>query len=354
MRKTARIGAAQVAPVIFDVEATLEKTLKTVAEAGRLGLDLVVFPETYFTAYPYWRGNVTVRQSTELAVRMMESAVRWNGPEMEALARAARDAGTNVVIGINEKDDRTGSETIYNTLVFISRDGRILGRHRKLMPTHSERVYWGMGDARDLKVFDFDFARVGGLICYEHHMSLLRAALAFLGEEVHVAVWPGWWSMHGHLGAKYGDPTNLRSEIDAAIREYAVENQVFVVSASWYLPPEAVPADLKEVMGYNLAVGGSCVVNPSGVYLAEPVFGQETIVWAEIDKKDRLLAKAYFDCAGHYSRFDVVSLQTQAFGWEPYGPVPVRPPEAEGALPEAADEAEARPVHQPDRRLGPG
>jgi nitrilase len=349
MRRTARIGAAQVAPVIFDVEATLEKTLKTVAEAGRLGLDLVVFPETYFTAYPYWRGHVTVRQSTELAVRMMESAVRWNGPEMEAVARAARDAGTNVVIGINEKDDRTGSETIYNTLVFISRDGRILGRHRKLMPTHSERVYWGMGDARDLRVFDFDFARVGGLICYEHHMSLLRAALAFLGEEVHVAVWPGWWSMRGHLGAKYGDPTNLRSEIDAAIREYAVENQAFVVSASWYLAPEAVPPDLKELMGYNLAVGGSCVVNPSGLYLAEPVFGQETIVWAEIDRKDRLLAKAYFDCAGHYSRFDVVNLQIQAFGWEPYGPAPAG--QGEGASPRtgATAESEAGPLRQPER-----
>ena len=145
---------------------------------------------------------MSVRRSTELVVEMQLSAIRVPGEETEELAAAARRARVNCVIGCNELDDRPGSLTLYNTLVFLGRDGRLLGRHRKLMPTHSERVYWGMGDASDIRAFDMDIGRVGGLICYEHHMTLLRAAMAIKGEEIHCAVWPGWWTMERHLDAK--------------------------------------------------------------------------------------------------------------------------------------------------------
>jgi nitrilase len=326
MAPTLKVGAAQVAPKFFDRAGTLAGTIEWIEEAGRLGLDLLVFPETYFAAYPYWRGAVSVRRSTELVVEMQRSALTIPGEETEALAAAARRARVNCVIGLNELDDRPGSLTLYNTLLFVGRDGRLLGRHRKLMPTHSERVYWGMGDAADIRVFDMDIGRVGGLICYEHHMTLLRAAMAVRGEEIHCAVWPGWWTVERHLGAKRAQAGARECDIEPAIREYAIENQVFVVSASWYLPPEAVPAELVREMAYNLAVGGSCIVNPAGLFVREPVFHEERIVWAEIDLEERRLAKAYFDCLGHYARFDLLTLRIREEAWTPTGPRPLAPP----------------------------
>jgi nitrilase len=333
-----KVGAAQVAPVLLDKRATLQRIRRTLEEAGQLGLDLIVFPETFLSAYPFWRGAVSVRRETELVVAMQREAVRIPSEDTDALAEYVRRAKVNCVIGLNELDDRPGSLTMYNTLLVISRDGRLLGRHRKLVPTHSERVYWGMGDARDIRVFDTDLGRLGGLICYEHHMTLLRAALAIRGEELHVAAWPGWWTMDGHLGAKRPEPGSRACDIEPAIRAHAIENSVFVVSSSWYLPPAEVPSGLADVMRYNLATGGSCIVNPSGLFTREPVFGEETIVWAEIDQAERRLAKAYFDAVGHYSRWDLLQLVIREEGWEPS-----RPPEPSGArLREAAERHEVR------------
>jgi nitrilase len=317
MQERIKVGAAQTAPAFLDKRGTLKKMAHTLEEAGRLGLDLLVFPETFLAAYPFWRGAVSVRRETELTVAMQREAVRIPSEDTEELAELARRANVNCVIGLNELDDRPGSLTMYNTLLVIARDGRLLGRHRKLIPTHSERVYWGSGDGRDIRTFDMDIGRVGGLICYEHHVTLLRAAMALKGEELHVSVWPGWWTMDGHLGAKRPEPGSRACDIEPAVRAHAIENSVFVVSSSWYLPPAAIPAEVADVMTYNLATGGSCIVNPSGLFTREPVFGEETIVWAEIDQTERRLAKAYFDCVGHYSRWDLLQLVIRDEGWEP-------------------------------------
>ncbi len=315
-----RVGAAQISPYFFDREKTLEKTCQYIREAGKLGLDLVVFPEVYFCGYPYWRGNVSVRESTELAAKMIRSAIKWNGEEANQMAQVARKAKVNCVIGCNELSDQPGSRTIFNSLIVISREGKVVGRHRKLMPTHSERVYWGMGDASDIRAFQLDIGTVGASICYEHHMTLLRAAMAIKGEEIHCALWPGWWSVDRHQGAKTGDPESKTCDIESAVRQHAIENQVFVISSSWYLKKEDIPTELKEVVKYNLAVGGSCIVNPAGVIIEGPVFNEETIVHTEIDLGERDLAKAYFDCVGHYSRPDLLSLRIHDEAWTPTGP----------------------------------
>ncbi|MEE9611120.1 MAG: carbon-nitrogen hydrolase family protein [Desulfatiglandales bacterium] len=315
-----RVGAAQISPYFFDKEKTLEKTCHYITEAGRLDLDLIVFPEVYFCGYPYWRGGVSVRQSTELAAKMIRSAIRWNGEEATEMAKAAKRAKVNCVIGCNELSDQPGSRTIFNSLIVISREGKVLGRHRKLMPTHSERVYWGMGDASDIRTFELDIGTMGASICYEHHMTLLRAAMAIKGEEIHCALWPGWWKVDRHLGAKIGEPGSKTCDIESAIRQHAIENQVFVVSSSWYLKEEDIPEELGAVIKYNLAVGGSCIVNPAGVIIEGPVFEQETIVHAEIDLGERDVAKAYLDNVGHYSRPDLLSLRIQDEAWTPTGP----------------------------------
>jgi amidase/nitrilase len=297
------VGAAQISPKFFNKQQTLEKTCQYIEEGGRLGLDLLVFPEVYFCGYPFWRGSVSVRQSTELAAQMMRSAIQWDGEEAQQMAEVARQANVNCVIGCNELSDRPGSLTIYNSLIVISRDGRILGRHRKLMPTHSEREYWGMGDASDIRVFDLDIGKTGASICYEHHMTLLRAAMAIKGEEIHCALWPGWWTVEKHLGAKSARVTPGTCDIESAMRQHAIENQVFVVSSNWYLKPEDIPSD-----------------NPAGLIIAGPVFNCETIVHAEVDLSERELAKVYIDGLGHYSRPDLLSLSIRDEAWTPTGP----------------------------------
>src|SRR3989304_4565180 len=141
-------GAAETAPRFLDKAGTIQKIGQTLEEAGRLGLDLLVFPETFLSAYPYWRGAVSVRRETELTAAMQRESVRIPSADTEELCEMARRARVNCVIGLNEQDDRPGSMTMYNSLLVISRDGRVAGRHRKLMPTHSQRVYWGLGGAR--------------------------------------------------------------------------------------------------------------------------------------------------------------------------------------------------------------
>jgi nitrilase len=320
MSKMIRVGAAQISPHFFDKEETLEKTCGYIQKGGVLGLDLLVFPETYFCGYPYWRGSVSVRRSTELTARMIHSAIRAKGAEVERLAEAARSANVNCVVGCNELSDQPGSLTIYNSLIVISREGEVVGRHRKLVPTHSERLYWGMGDGSDIRVFELDIGTVGAAICYEHHMTLLRAALAIKGEEIHCALWPGWWRVEGHLGGKVGEAGASNCDLESAMRQHAIENGVFVVSSSWYLRPEDIPADLQDEMRYNLAVGGSCIVNPAGCFVAGPVFGEETIVHAEIDLEEREVAKAYLDGVGHYSRPDLLTLNIRDEAWTQTGP----------------------------------
>lgn len=320
MSRMIKVGAAQISSKFFDKQHTLEKTCQYIEEGGKLGLDLLVFPESYFCGYPFWRGGVSVRQSTELAAQMIQSAIRWDGQEAQQIAEAAHSAKVNCVIGCNELSNQPGSLTIYNSLIVISRDGKIIGRHRKLMPTHSERVYWGMGNASDIRVFDLDIGKLGASICYEHHMTLLRAALAIKGEEIHCALWPGWWSVDRHLGAKLPKVESGKCDIEPAIRQHALENQVFVISSNWFLKPEDIPNELKSVMKHNLAIGGSCIVNPAGLIMEGPVFEREGIVHTEIDLSERELAKAYFDGVGHYSRPDLLTLNVRDEAWTPTGP----------------------------------
>ena len=238
----------------------------------------------------------------------------------QLLCQAAREAEVTVAMGVIEHNAEASGATLYFTLLYISAEGQILGHHRKLVPTHSERVYWGMGDASDIRVFDLDIGKVGATICYEHHMTLLRAALAIKGEEIHCALWPGWWTVEKHLGAKSARVEPGTCDIESAMRQHAIENQVFVVSSSWYLKPEDIPPELRDIMKFNLAIGGSCVINPAGLTVAGPVFERETIVHTEIDLSERELAKVYLDGVGHYSRPDLLTLKIRDEAWTPTGP----------------------------------
>ncbi|RMF85382.1 MAG: carbon-nitrogen hydrolase family protein [Nitrospinota bacterium] len=331
-KRVVKVAAVQATPVFMDKRGSIEKYCHYIEQAGREGAELVVTPETGIPTYPYWRGNFgytdpeSARAWRDTVIEFYRNAIRIPSADTDQLCKAAKSAKAYCVIGCNEQDDRPGSQTLYNTLLFISNTGEILGRHRKLMPTHQERFFWGRGDARDLVVFDTEIGRIGGLICFENHMTLLKAALAVKGEEIHACAWPGYWSYGGErrnirdMSGKVG-PLHACDQ-DCAVREYAFETQTFVVSSSLYLPPEQIPDDFpfKAQANSRWAIGGSCIVNPFGAYLVEPVFNQETIIYAELDMDDRIVAKNVFDCMGHYSRWDVVSLNLKETGYSPLGP----------------------------------
>lgn len=320
-KRSLRACAAQISPVFMDKKASVEKYAETLVEAGRQGVELIVTPETGIPSYPYWRNNFgytdpeSAKVWKDTVVAFYDHSVRIPGPETEILGKAAKSAGLTAVIGLNEQDDRPGSRTLYNTMLFLGPDGEILGRHRKLMPTHQERFFWGRGDASDLRTFDTPFGVLGGLICFENHMTLLKAAMAVKGEEVHAACWPGYWAYSGP-GNTVRDMSGKRyplhhSDQDAAVREYAFETQTFVVSASMFLPEDAVPDDFpyKKTASWSWAIGGSAIATPFGTYAAEPLFGKEGLVIADLDLADRIVAKNVFDCMGHYSRWDAVQLR---------------------------------------------
>ena len=328
MKNVVRAAAIQAAPIFLDKRQTIEKYAALIREAGREGARLVVTPETCIPGYPYWRGSFTFTDGTmaqawqETVLAYYEHSVHIER-DIGPLRDAARAASAVCVLGISEQDPRPGSRTLYNTMVFIGEDGSILGKHRKLMPTYQERFFWGMGDAADLAAFDTPFGRLGGLVCFENHVTLFKAALAVKGEEIHAASWPGYWryggermnarDMSGEMGPIH------TSDQDCALREYAFETQTFVVSAGLIQPASSVPDTFpyKRSANFGSAIGGSAIVNPFGMYLAEPVIGKETIVYAELHLEDRIVAKNIFDCMGHYSRWDVVSLNLRDHKWEP-------------------------------------
>jgi nitrilase len=317
---TFRVAAAQYAVPPFDTEAGVEVVCRVLHEAARQGVQLVVFPETFLGGYPYWRGHVSVSQETELAAQLCEASVRADGAAVDTIARASQETGVGAIVGANELDTRAGSRTFFNSQLFFVPDDGFAGSHRKLVPTHTERAYWGAGTAEDLMLADFSGVSVGGLICYEHHMLPARLALTLAGEEIHCAAWPGYWETGRHLADKVPGPAARHGEIDAVVRDYALSAQAFVVSANAYLPESVIPGHLSSIMKYNLARGGSAVIDPSGRYLAGPVLDEEVLVIGECDLADRTLAKAYLDTAGHYTRWDVFDFRMRpapaVFEWK--------------------------------------
>jgi nitrilase len=354
MKPKTRVAAIQAAPVWLDRERSVAKACDLILEAGRRGAELVVFGETWLPTYPYWSPGFTtpVKQWMEVMVALQDSALRIPSDDTVRLGEAARAAGVHVVLGCNEMDDRPGSRTLFNSVLFLDDRGKVLGRHRKLVPTYGERLFHGPGDGADLDVYETPLGRLGALVCGEHRMILARAALLLQGEEIHAALWPGMFRV-ANDGQRLSSPDTVppyRCYAHAAIKQHALEGGCFVVSASTYVPPSSVPADFPFETFADVGCGGSTVIDPFGQYIAEPVFGDVDMV--VVDCEERLVkgAKAFFDGMGHYSRFDTLRLQRRTRPWEPVVPLEQGPSSARidrAALRRIADQFEI-----PEDRLG--
>jgi predicted amidohydrolase len=180
-----KVAAVQAAPVFLDLEASLQKALALIEKAAAEGARLAVFPEAFLPAWPVWVDEALPGEDAAWHLRLLEQSVVVPGPVTARLGAAARAAGLHLVMGVDEREEHGG--TIYNTLLYFDPDGRLLGKHRKLMPTHAERLVWGMGDGSDLIVHQTAVGRVGGLICWENYMPLARFAVYAQGIDIWVA-----------------------------------------------------------------------------------------------------------------------------------------------------------------------
>ena len=289
-----RVAAVQATPVILDAEGSIDKAAALIEQAAGEGAKLVVLPETFVSLFP---SNSWARQASgfdgfdELWERLWESSVDVPGPLVDRLAETCRRLDVHCAIGVNEREsERPG--TLYNSLLLIGPEGLLL-KHRKLMPTHHERLFHGIGAGDDLAVAETEVGRVGGLICWENRMPLARYAVYRLGPQIWVA--PTADDSDGWL---------------ATVRHIAIESGAFVVSAPQYIPRSAFPADFpvplpeKEVFGR----GGAAIVEPTwGEVIAGPLYDREGIVSAECDLRAGLHAKRWFDSVGHYAREEVLA-----------------------------------------------
>jgi nitrilase len=303
MNELVRVASVQAEPVVLDREATIDKLERQTAEAAANGAQLVVFPETFVPAYPssVWaRALAGWAQSgaKEAFARLARESVAVPGPAADRMGAAAREHGVWLVVGVNEVDPERPA-TLYNSLLYFAPDGSLAQKHRKLVPTNHERLVWGQGDGGGLRAFGTPLGRIGGLICWENYMPLARFSLYESGVEIYIASTAddgeAWQSTLVHI---------------------ARESRSFVVAPSHFQRASAYPDDfpLRELIADTDVIGrgGSAILDPSGAYLAGPLYDEEGILYAELDPARLWEERQRFDPAGHYHRPDVLQLTVTA------------------------------------------
>ena len=296
-----KAAVVQAAPVLFDRDATLEKTCRLIREAAAQGARLILFPEAFIPAYP--RG---LTFGTAVGSRSLDGRRTWEvywtnavdvpGPVTTALGAAARDACAYLAIGVIERDQGGSRGTLYCTLLYFGPDGRLLGKHRKLKPTAAERLIWGEGDGSTLTAVRTEFGTIGGLICWENYMPLARMAMYGKGVEIYLA------------------PTaDTRDTWQATLRHIACEGRCFVLGCNQFVTKSMYPAHLPGIEELAsqpeiMCRGGSAIVGPLGGLLAGPLYDQEGTLFADLDLGEIPRSRFDFDVVGHYARPDVFHL----------------------------------------------
>jgi nitrilase len=294
------VAAVQAAYVLMKREETTDKVEQLIGEARALGAELIVLPEVFVPGTPIWIDSVPIWDGDEAwFAQLVDQAVVVPSPTTERIAAAARDAGAYVVVGVDEREPH--GTTIYSTILYFGPDGRLLNKHRKLMPTGSERTVWGMGDGSMLDVVPTELGRLGGLICWENYMPLARFHLYAQGVEVWIA------------------PTLARGDgWIATMCHIAREGRVWVIGVNPCVRFDQIPADfpdrdrvwrvLDEEGADWVEPGNSVICNPNGEIVAGPLRYEERILTASVDLAEVKAGRRLFDPVGHYNRPDVFQL----------------------------------------------
>lgn len=303
---TLRLAVVQ-AEIAPSLSAGLEKTADLARRAATSGAQVIVFPETWLPGYPAWLDvcrDVALwdhEPVKKVFARYAAESVVVHGTSGLALGAIAKEVEAILVVGVSERvEEGSGRGTLYNALLTFGPDGALRNHHRKLMPTYTERMVWGQGDASGLRAVETSAGRIGGLICWEHWMPLARQALHESGEDLHVAAWP-----------------NVHEMLQIASRSYAFEGRCYVAAAGSLLrakdlPPELEPHPTKVQSPEQWVLrGGSAIYGPNGFPIVEPVFDREEILLADLDL-DRIKEESMsLDVTGHYARPDCLSFEVR-------------------------------------------
>jgi nitrilase len=296
MNNKIKVAAAQLTPVFLDKNKTVEKACAAISEAGKAGAKLIVFPEAFISGYPDWIWlipNSKVADLNELYLKLVENAVSVPDQNTAKLCKAAKSAHINVVMGMNETNSETSGASLYNSLLFIDKSGEILGKHRKLIPTGGERLVWSQGDGSTLQAYKTNVGKIGGLICWENYMPLVRNAVYENGTQILAT--PTWDKSPNWL---------------TSLQYIAREGGLFVINTCMALRMDDIPNEYEFKKLYPdgrewINIGNSCIIAPNGKILAGPLEAEEEILYADIDLGDIVRAKRMFDVVGHYARPDV-------------------------------------------------
>lgn len=273
---------------------TVKKAVDAILEAGKNGSQLIVFPEAFLSGYPDWVWLIPANQTeqlNDLYVKLVKNAVAIPDDTTEKLCKAAKIAKINVVIGLNETNSETSNASLYNTILFIGENGKILGKHRKLVPTNCERLIWAQGNGNTLESYETSIGKIGGLICWENFMPLARNAIYESGTQIYVA--PTWDKGSNWLGT---------------VQYIAREGGVFLISCCMPLHINDLSEELKKIYTEGkewISTGESCIINPNGKIIVGPLNSKEGILYTDINLEEIIVAKRRFDAVGHYARPDV-------------------------------------------------
>ena len=300
-----KAAAVQTAPVFLNTDATVDKVIRLIEEAAGNGAQLVAFPEVFVAGYPYWSWIGNPIEGSPWFEKLVRSAIEIPGPEISKIAQAAARHRINVVVGVNERSSK-GIGTIYNTLVTISDEGRILGRHRKLVPTWAEKLTWAPGDASALRVHDTSIGPLGSLACGENTNTLARFALIADGELVHVA---------SYISLPVAPPEyDMAEAIKVRAAAHSFEGKLFTVVSCSTVSEEIIQAlepdfpKARELLTRrNSAFSG--ILGPDGRVIGQPLIDEEGIVYADIDLSRCIQPRQMHDISGHYNRFDIFDLR---------------------------------------------
>lgn len=296
-----KLAVAQESSVLLDRKKTIEKAVSVVEQAVAVGAQLVIFPEAFIPCYPAWiwrlRPGGDWGTSEALHARLLDNSVNLDSNDLAPLCDAAKKLKITVVCGLNERDSQLSKATLYNTVIIIGPDGKILNRHRKLMPTNPERMVWGFGDGSGLNVVETTSGRIGTLLCWENYMPLARYTLYSQGIDIYIA--PTYDSGDDWIGT---------------LRHIAREGRCWVVGSGVVLTSDDIPADFPEKEALYpdsetwINPGDSVVIAPGGEIVAGPKRKEKGLLYAEVDLNRVGIAKRALDVAGHYARPDIFTL----------------------------------------------
>lgn len=304
-----KAAVVHAASEFLDREKSTDKACRLIEEAGAQGAQLIAFPESFIPGYPFWIWTHTPTRGAPLFAEFFANSVELDSDCVRRIGAAARKAGAYVVMGVSERE----GGTLYNSQLYFSDTGELIGRHRKLQPTHVERTVWGRGDGTDVVVLDTAVGKLGGLICWEHTMDLARYALTAMGEQIHVAAWPG-------ISALTHDPNSgfFNDVTSAAARHHALAGQTFVLNVQSCVNEQVIEKLGLQGQDDMIRTGGgwSAIIGPNGRYVAGPHTETETILYGDLDMQQIVYIKYICDSAGHYARPDVLRLMTN-YGAQP-------------------------------------